>query len=190
MCASLTSCPTCVDLMLSANEMLQRFTYYNNYIELTRMELSAILSAGSEPPRKFAFIGSGPLPLTSLCIATLLDDGATQRPFVIHNIDNDSRAIRQSSELCCKLGAWAKAMQFHCAEAKNGKDDLREFDVVYVAALVGATWAQKKDIIADVVDRMRPGALLILRSAHSLRSLLYPVGLQRVSSTQVSLLIP
>ncbi|MCJ1363295.1 putative 26S proteasome regulatory subunit [Acarospora aff. strigata] len=158
-----------------ANEMLHRFTYYNNYVELTRMELSAILSTGSESPRKFAFIGSGPLPLTSLCIADSLGEDGAQRPLVIHNIDHDSRAIQQSSELCRKLGSRAKAMRFHCTEARDAKEDLRDYDVVYVAALVGMSWAQKEDIIADVVDRMRPGALLILRSAHSLRSLLYPV---------------
>lgn len=68
-------------------------------------------------------------------------------------------------------------MTFQCTEAKEEKSaqDLRTFDVVYLAALVGSTKAQKEEIISDVSSRMRPGAFLVMRSAHSLRSLLYPV---------------
>lgn len=68
-------------------------------------------------------------------------------------------------------------MTFQCAEAKEDKSaqDLSAFDVVYLAALVGNTKAQKDEIIKAVSSRMKPGALLVMRSAHSLRSLLYPV---------------
>lgn len=68
-------------------------------------------------------------------------------------------------------------MTFQCTEAVEEKStqDLKAFDVVYLAALVGSTKAQKQGIISDIAGRMRPGAFLVLRSAHSLRSLLYPV---------------
>lgn len=67
-------------------------------------------------------------------------------------------------------------MTFSCTDASEGQD-LKDFDVVYLAALVGSTKEQKGEIISDVARRMRAGALLVLRSAHSLRSLLYPVFL-------------
>ena len=53
--------------------------------------------------------------------------------------------------------------------------DLGCFDIVYLAALVGTCSGHKREIMADVVKRMKPGALIVMRSAHSLRRLLYPV---------------
>ena len=64
-----------------------------------------------------------------------------------------------------------------CANIGKDEVNLSQFDVVHVAALVGNTSEEKTLIIADVVRRMKAGALLILRTAHSLRSLLYPVSL-------------
>lgn len=154
-------------------DMLHQFTYYSNYVDLTRLELNMILALSVHPPRKFAFIGSGPLPLSSLCIADLLtrENGGK---ILVHNIDNHYRAIEQSSEMCRKLGVHAECLRFQCAEA-TAADGLEGYDVVYLASLVGTTHTQKTDFISNLVQRMRPGALLVLRTAHSLRSLLYPV---------------
>lgn len=140
------------------------------------MELYALFSMSSTTPQSFAFIGSGPLPLTSLCIADILDKEDSTTPLRIHNIDRDERAILLSSSLCRSLGRRARSMTFSCTDASEGQD-LKNFDVVYLAALVGSTKEQKGEIISDVARRMRAGALLVLRSAHSLRSLLYPVFL-------------
>jgi hypothetical protein len=65
-------------------------------------------------------------------------------------------------------------MEFICAEATSPTKDLAEFDVVYLAALVGISQAEKEGIMLQVVDRMRPGALLVVRSAWGLRTCLYP----------------
>lgn len=73
-------------------------------------------------------------------------------------------------------------MCFQCADASRGTLDLGQFDVVYLAALVGTCCKAKLEIIANVVRVMRPGALLVLRTAHSLRSLLYPVGTPTIPS--------
>lgn len=53
--------------------------------------------------------------------------------------------------------------------------DLTSFDVVFLAALVGRNDVEKKEVIRNVISRMKVGALLVVRSAHSLRRLLYPV---------------
>lgn len=131
------------------------------------MELSAITCMLPSPPSSFAFLGSGPLPLTSLCLADVLSQVR------IHNVDYDAAAIAVSEGLCQKLGGRAGEMTFRCGDA--GEQELAEFEVVYLAALVGRDGRDKNAILKEVVGRMRVGALLVVRSAHSLRGLLYPV---------------
>jgi nicotianamine synthase len=53
--------------------------------------------------------------------------------------------------------------------------DLGVYDLVCVAALVGLAPEDKAAALAHVRARMRPGATVLARSAHSLRGLLYPV---------------
>lgn len=156
--------------------MLLNFTYYDNYVDLVRMELNAIASVTvDQPPSKFAILGSGPLPLTSLCIVQA--SKLRNHPSVsVLNVDYDPGAISASTELCRKLGHNAASMNFHCADAKSKSLDLYDFDVVYLAALVGINNEQKNNTVLEVITRMRPGALLMLRSAHSLRGLMYPVS--------------
>ena len=172
---------------------LKTFPYYENYQELTRLELCSILSATKTAPRRVAFIGSGPLPLTSLCLLQALKQDALvtslsaashpetkqqqqqqQQQPVILNVDYDSAAIAASLTLSLALGDAGRGMEFICAEATSADKDLAEFDVVYMAALVGITQAEKEGIVLQVVDRMRPGALLVVRSSWGLRTCLYP----------------
>lgn len=152
------------------------FTYYNNYVELVRTELSAVRSVNNHAPiESIAVLGSGPLPLTSICIFQTLE--ATSRgPPRIHNVDVNPNAIMKSSRLCAALGYAGKPMTFACQDALSDELSLDSFDVVYLAALVGTSFGEKHDIVARVAKRMRPGSLLVIRSAHSLRSLLYPVS--------------
>jgi nicotianamine synthase len=149
------------------------------------MELQALHSVAPHGAlAKFAVLGSGPLPLTSLCIF----DGLQYQkygPACIHNVDHDPLAIAQSSKLCHALGHTEKTICFRCADAQADTVELCHFDVVYLAALAGICCEQKHDIITSVVKRMRPGALLVLRTAHSLRGLLYPVGPWKMTSSLV-----
>ena len=156
--------------------MLLSFTYYDNYVDLVRMELNAVASVSlDQVPSKFAILGSGPLPLTSLCILQALKQ-QNHPPVSVLNVDRDPWAISTSTELCRKLGYSTVSMNFHCADAKSKSLDLYDFEVVYLAALVGISNEEKNDAILEIVSHMRPGALLMLRSAHSLRGLLYPVS--------------
>ncbi len=174
---------------------LQTFPYYENYEELTRLELCAILSATKTPPRRVAFIGSGPLPLTSLCLLQALKHNTLSRnlssslaapsnnsvngnnaadPVVVLNIDYSPPAIASSLRLSLALGPVGHGMEFLCADAVSDARDLAEFDVVYLAALVGVSQTEKEDIVLRVVARMRAGALLVVRSSWGLRTCLYP----------------
>lgn len=155
-----------------ANDMLLTFPYHRNYVDLVRMEMNAIASVKPDSvTRTFAFIGSGPLPLTSLCIRHYLKSQCV----TCHNVDHDATAITTAVSLCSALGHSPESMCFQCGGADSPDIDLRYFDIVYLAALVGNCSRHKHEIIANVVKRMKPGSLLVIRSAHSLRRLLYPV---------------
>lgn len=166
-------------LLLSASDTttispLSLFPYYKNYLDLSRLELNALLAVTPNPPSAIAFLGSGPLPLTSICLATLLHPRTPELRIV--NIDHDPAAIDISARLCARLPDPQSAVQeFVCAAATDGATELGSFDVVYVAALVGLSAAEKEAVVRSVASKMKRDALVVLRSAHSLRGLLYPV---------------
>ena len=148
-----------------ANDLLTAFPYHDNYIELIRMELNALKSmkAAGYNLSRFAIVGSGPLPLTSLSISEYLkgeDD-------VIHcyNIDQNEEAISSSEDVCRAIGHNDETMHFQCADACDPEIELNHVDAVFLAALVGTCSEQKRDIVANIVSRMKPGALIVLRSA-------------------------
>ncbi|KAI1001853.1 hypothetical protein K3495_g6350 [Podosphaera aphanis] len=150
-------------------ERMLAFPYFSNYVDLTRMEISAMSSAEEKPIKKVAFIGSGPLPLTSLCMTGLFSSNLSD--IKVLNVDNNPKAIEDSRNLCNRLGSRGE-MEFLCAEA-NSSLDLYDYDAVYLAALVGSTQKQKEALLEQVAKRMRPGALLLTRSAERLRRLMY-----------------
>ncbi|UPX12067.1 Nicotianamine synthase [Ascochyta rabiei] len=161
----------------ATNDLLNTFPYYQNYLDLSQIEcstLSAFLPPSSTSPQKFAFIGSGPLPLTSLCILDIYPSAH------VHNIDRDISALQISQRLCEQLGN-TERMSFACTDislednvgTENTKWD--EFDVVFLAALVGMDTQSKLSILESIARKLRPGALVVARSAKGLRSVLYPI---------------
>ncbi|KAL0475995.1 nicotianamine synthase [Neurospora intermedia] len=156
------------------------FPYFQNYVDLARLELSAIRAAlppnATKPLKKITFIGSGPLPLTSWCLLDEIRKTAGQNDMIptICNMDMCPRAIDVSSQLNGALGPWGEGMEFLCGEAGSSSISLEDSDVVYVAALVGLSQEDKEEIFLKVVRTMRPGALLVVRSAWGLRTCLYP----------------
>jgi len=139
------------------------------------MELSAINAVQSKAPQSIAFIGSGPLPLSSLCLSQALGCNASASSTEIVNIDNNASAIAQSTALFRCLGDNENSMKFVCKDASSPELDLKRFDVVYLAALVGETQEEKVRVLVEVVGKMSAGSLLVIRTAHNLRKLLYPV---------------
>jgi hypothetical protein len=96
------------------------------------------------------------------------------RDVMVLNIDHDDAAIAASLGLSMKLGNRSQGMEFICNEASSATQDLREFDVVYLAALVGLSQREKEDILIKVASQMREGALMLVRSSWGLRTCLYP----------------
>lgn len=94
----------------------------------------------------------------------------------IENIDRDEKALELAMNLCYKVGKRAQGMRHTHADASSDQLDLANFDVVFLAALVGSFQADKEDLLERIVRKMDVGSVLVVRSAHGLRTLLYPVG--------------
>ncbi|XP_073146802.1 nicotianamine synthase-like [Henckelia pumila] len=152
---------------------LHLFPYYNNYLKLSKLEFDLLTPHAIlfNPPRRVAFIGSGPLPLTSIVLAT---HHLTSTFF--HNYDIDDSANSLASRLVHSDPDLSKRMLFHTKDVLNmSAPELHEYDVVFLAALVGMEMEQKMLVINHLSKNMAPGAILMLRSAHGARAFLYPV---------------
>lgn len=152
---------------------LAGFPYYANYERLTQLEAHALLGAiGREEPapgglavQRVLFVGSGPLPLSSIMLAG-------EYGMMVDNVDSDPEACRLGDELVRGLGL-PERLSFTCRDAAQ-PTDLSSYDAVFLAALVGLEEPEKRKIINRLSERMRPGALLVIRTAHQMRALLYP----------------
>lgn len=144
---------------------LRKFPYFTNYELLTRIEFGTVQALAGGVPERVLFVGAGPLPLTSLLLA------GQQAQAKIDNIDIDPEAALLAEELAHVLEVRNVSVQCtdilaHC--------DIGRYDLVCVAALVGSEPGDKARVLTHLYRHMRPGALLLLRGAHSLRTLLYP----------------
>ncbi|VVB13266.1 unnamed protein product [Arabis nemorensis] len=149
---------------------LHIFPYYNNYLKLGKLEFDLLTQHTSHVPTKIAFVGSGPMPLTSIVLAKFHLPNTT-----FHNFDIDSHANTLASSLVSRDPDLSKRMIFHTTDVLNAKEGLDQYDVVFLAALVGMDKEAKVKAIEHLEKHMAPGAVLMLRSAHALRAFLYPI---------------
>ncbi|KAK7284427.1 hypothetical protein RJT34_19173 [Clitoria ternatea] len=149
---------------------LNIFPYYSNYLKLGLLEFTILSQHCTHVPNKIAFVGSGPLPLTSIVLAS------NHLPSTIfHNFDLDPLANSNAQRLVSSDPDLSKRMVFHTDDILDVSNALKDFEVVYLAALVGMDKEGKNRIIDHLAKFMAPGALLMLRSAHGARGFLYPV---------------
>ena len=149
---------------------LNVFPYYSNYLKLSLLEFTLLSQNCTHVPSKIAFVGSGPLPLTSIVLASYHLSTTS-----FHNYDIDPAANSMATRLVSSDPDLSKRMLFHTNDIMNVTNELKEYDVVYLAALVGMDKEEKIQVIAHLAMYMAPGALLMLRSAHGARAFLYPV---------------
>ncbi|CAH9145037.1 unnamed protein product [Cuscuta epithymum] len=151
---------------------LHLFPYFNNYLKLSELEFGILTRHGdvASIPQRIAFIGSGPLPLTSIVLSTchLPTTG-------FHNYDIDPVANSLASRLVGSDPELSKRMTFHTADIMDVTCELKDYDVVFLAALVGMDKVTKGRVVDHLAKYMAPGALLMIRSAHGARGFLYPI---------------
>ncbi|RZC73567.1 hypothetical protein C5167_049050 [Papaver somniferum] len=147
------------------------FPYYTNYIRLGRLEYTILSNYIANPnPNHIAFIGSGPLPLTSVVLAS-----NHLRTTTFHNYDINPLANALARNLVAADHDLSKRMIFHDTDIMDVTHGLSDYDVVFLAALVGMNKEEKRKVIDHLAMHMAPGSLLMLRSAHGARGFLYPI---------------
>ncbi|CAI9103525.1 OLC1v1002024C1 [Oldenlandia corymbosa var. corymbosa] len=146
------------------------FPYYNNYLKLSLLEFNILSQHITNIPNRVAFLGSGPLPLTSIVLAK---NHLTQTSF--HNYDIDPMANAMASKLVASDCDLSRRMFFHTRDVLDVTCEFKDFDVVFLAALVGMDKEAKLGFIEHLAKNMSPGAILMLRSAHGARGFLYPI---------------
>ncbi|CAN6469072.1 unnamed protein product [Victoria cruziana] len=151
-------------------EKLTIFPYYSNYLKLSLLEFNILSEYSTKIPNSVAFVGSGPLPLTSIVLA--LNHLKTTE---FHNYDINPEANLQASRLVDNHPDLSKRMFFHTIDILDSVDQLGDYDVVFLAALVGMDKHEKMKVVSHLSKHMAPNSILMLRSAHGARAFLYPV---------------
>jgi len=143
----------------------QHYPYYQHYQRATALEIHAIQSLAAQPVKRVLMVGSGALPVTSMAL--------NKAGFATSNLDIHEADLALGQAVSDKLDA-NHGMRFIHNDICN-ETDLGEYDVVWLAALVGDEEIKAK-IIKHLYERMQPGSQLIVRTAYNLRALLYPAA--------------
>lgn len=155
-------------IVASANpqEVLEEFPYIENYRQLVNLEVLA-MQMGGKMPERLLFIGSGPMPLTSLLLAN-------EHGIKVDNLDIDKKAAQQGEAVAKSLGQQAD-MAFGVGDIFSmSAKQLQTYDAVYVAALAGLTREEKERVFRHLAVHVKEGCIAVARSAFKLRTLLYP----------------
>lgn len=159
--------------------LTQQYPYYQHYQRATGLEINAIQALTPNTSKKVLMVGSGALPLTSIALA--------KHHYEITNLDINEADLLLGKAVCNALTPNEKMVFIHndiCLE-----QDLADYDVVWLAALVGDQTIKHK-IIQHLYQHVKPGSLMVIRTAFNLRTLLYPsICEQALSPFQLKLKI-
>ncbi|XP_062026238.1 nicotianamine synthase-like [Rosa rugosa] len=149
---------------------LNLFPYYGNYVLLANLENKILNDSGVVHPNKVAFIGSGPMPLTSIVMATHHMKSAH-----FDNFDIDDKANEVARRIVASDADLEKRMKFETRDIMKVRERLAEYDCIFLAALVGMNKEDKVKILGHIRKYMKDGSFLLVRSAKGARAFLYPV---------------
>lgn len=109
------------------------FPTYANYVNLSKLEFDLLRQHTTHVPTKIAFIGSGPMPLSSIILAKFHLPNT-----MFHNFDIDPQANALASRLVSCDPDLSQRMIFHTTDLLNMTTEiLSAYDVVFLAAFVG-----------------------------------------------------
>lgn len=138
-------------------------------VNMIKLELDLIRKHTLRLPTKIAFVGSGSIPMSSIVLAKFHLPNTT-----FHNFDIDHQANALATHLVSRDPDLSQRLFFYTTDILNMTAViLREYDVIFLASMVGLTKEAKVKAIEHLEKHMAPGALLMLRSSHGLRSFIY-----------------
>ncbi|KAG9239894.1 putative Nicotianamine synthase 3 [Calycina marina] len=156
---------------IEARKIFTTTPIHEFYEYVLKTEWAAILSVTGQTPESIAMLGSGAMPETTIWIADWAKEhGKRVRIHSLEILHERTEKSKKVLEILCGT----EACTFETGDIKDAPKDLRKHDVVYFNATVGATTKEKEDILLSVVSRMRPGAFVLTRSTHSIKTMAYP----------------
>ena len=132
-----------------------RFPFLEAYRQLVSSELRAVGRHRRELPRRWVFVGAGPLPLSPVLLEREMVDAE------VTYVDRDPDALAWGRSVANVLNG-ARAREFVCASAEAL--DYAAYEVVVVAALAGRTEKEKRDIFHAIASSGTTSALVLARS--------------------------
>lgn len=145
---------------------IEQFPYIENYKSMTDYEMKDIDSCiAHDTKHRVLFIGSGPLPLSSIYMAKKYN-------LMIDNVEIDSHAYSVSRKIIYKLKLDSHINSIH-SDILDIKD-FSKYNLIFVAALAGTDEKEKKSVIRHIKRYSTKGTHIILRSVVDLGNLLYP----------------
>ncbi|PMB70828.1 putative nicotianamine synthase 4 [Beauveria bassiana] len=172
---------TSADKVIATSNITDAWKAFNTspvhafYEHSLKTEWGCIQLALGRDPESIAILGSGAMPETAVWVKVW----AKQRDkrVQIHSLELLPERLEKSIKVIdalCDL----QDCTFESGDIRAVPRDLREYDAVYFNASVGRTTTEKEDLLLHVVSRMRPGAVVLARSTHSIKTMVYPT--QRV----------
>lgn len=151
----------------NADKELRTFWYYANYEQLVDLEYSNISSLYKNI-KKILFVGGGPLPLTAILLHKKYGTKCTI-------LEKDTESHNISTLLLQKLSL-TNAVKVINVPAED-YSNYNSFNLIYLAAMVGEDETSKSKIISLLHTKISKGKVLVCRSSHGTRKLLYtPIG--------------
>ncbi|KAG6740777.1 hypothetical protein POTOM_056246 [Populus tomentosa] len=129
---------------------LHLFPYYGNYVKLPSLEYRILHENGVVQPKKVAFVGSGPMPLTSFIM-----DIHHMKFTHFDNFDADEAANGVARQLVVSDAELEKRMKFETCDMVDVKEKLSEYDCIFLAALVGLNKDEKLKILSHLRKYMK-----------------------------------
>ncbi len=149
---------------INPQKELQEFWYYRNYERLVDLEYSNITYVFEKSINNVLFVGGGPLPLTAILLYKKYGIKCTI-------LERDEVSYELSLLLIqkLKLDTYIKIIK---TEAQDyGKYE--KFNLIYLAALVEGDDIVKIKLIKQIYRQIRSNNLILCRSSHGTRKLLY-----------------
>lgn len=142
----------------SGTKTIEDFMYYDNYVSLIEFQMDSLkMYTKSDSVSQAVVLGSRPLPITSIEMLKHLSPSAVKI-----NYDHSEEAVKLATFVVNKI-------ERIFVENRSALDiracDLNQVDVVYLAALVGFDRIEKKKIVDHLYSVMKPGSILIARTA-------------------------